>query len=294
MPPLVSLFAAALVIAASTAAGEAQEQSADQDQKRPKVADICEALERAARENGLPVAFFTRLIWQESRFNARAVSPVGAQGIAQFMPGTADMRGLIDPFEPIASLEKSAAYLSELSGRFGNLGLAAAAYNAGERRLSDWLAGRGGLPRETRDYVRIVTGHPAEAWAGENPPDEAGSDAPPGIRCATIAGRFVAVATAVQRAEPKSAWAPWGVQVAGHWSATKARSLYTTLQRKFSALMGGRDPMLVTVRGRGMASRTAARVPMQSRDEAEAFCDRLQDAGGSCVVMKSPGASASC
>jgi hypothetical protein len=101
------------------------------------------------------------------------------------------------------------------------------------------------------------------------------------------------VATAVQRAEPKSAWAPWGVQVAGHWSAAKARALYATLQRKFSALMGERDPMLVTVRGRGMASRTAARVPMQSRNEAEDFCERLRRAGGNCVVMKSPTASAS-
>jgi hypothetical protein len=293
MPPLVSLFAAALFFV-SSALGQAQEQeAAGEEREKLRVVDICETLERAARENGLPVAFFTRLIWQESRFNATAVSPVGARGIAQFMPGTADMRGLIDPFEPITSLEKSAEYLRDLSTRFGNLGLAAAAYNAGERRLSDWLAGRGGLPRETRDYVRIITGHPAEAWASENPPDEAGSDAPPGIRCATIAGRFVAVATAVQRAEPKSAWAPWGVQVAGHWSAAKARSLYATLQRKFSALMGARDPMLVTVRGRGMASRTAARVPMQSRDEAEVFCDRLQSAGGSCVVMKSPATSAS-
>jgi hypothetical protein len=293
MPPLVSLFAAALFFA-SSALGQAQEQTAaGEEQEKLRVVDICETLERAARENGLPVAFFTRLIWQESRFNATAVSPVGARGIAQFMPGTADLRGLIDPFEPITSLEKSAEYLRELSTRFGNLGLAAAAYNAGERRLSDWLAGRGGLPRETRDYVRIITGHPAEAWAGDDPPDEAGSDAPPGIRCATIAGRFVSVATAVQRAEPKSAWAPWGVQVAGHWSAAKARSLYATLQRKFSALMGARDPMFVAVRGRGMARRTAARVPMQSRDEAEDFCDRLQSAGGSCVVMKSPATSAS-
>jgi hypothetical protein len=293
MPPLVSRLAVALSLLFSTV-GQAQEQKAPEQQlEKPKVADICEVLERAARENGLPVAFFTRLIWQESRFNARAVSPVGARGIAQFMPGTADMRGLIDPFEPIASLEKSAEYLRELSARFGNLGLAAAAYNAGERRLTDWLAGRGGLPRETRHYVRIITGHPAELWAGEDPPDEAGTDAPPGIRCAAIAGRFVAVSTAVQRAEPTSAWAPWGAQVAGHWSATKARSIYATLQRKFSGIMSEREPMLVTMRGRGMASRTAARVPMQSRADAEAFCERLQDAGGSCVVMKSPAASAS-
>src|SRR6188508_2395653 len=64
---------------------------------------ICLLLESAARANGLPVEFFARVIWQESRFRADAVGPVTrsgkrAQGIAQFMPGTANERGLLDPF----------------------------------------------------------------------------------------------------------------------------------------------------------------------------------------------------
>ena len=63
----------------------------------PTPDDICRALEQDAAENELPVEFFARVIWQESRFNARAVSNKGAQGIAQFMPATADYRGLVDP-----------------------------------------------------------------------------------------------------------------------------------------------------------------------------------------------------
>src|ERR1700756_5263363 len=63
----------------------------------PTPDDICRALEQNAAENELPVEFFARVIWQESRFNARAVSSKGAQGIAQFMPRPADYRGLIDP-----------------------------------------------------------------------------------------------------------------------------------------------------------------------------------------------------
>jgi soluble lytic murein transglycosylase-like protein len=55
----------------------------------PTADDICRTLEEAAAENGIPVEFFARVIWQESRFNARAVSPKGASGIAQFMPQTA-------------------------------------------------------------------------------------------------------------------------------------------------------------------------------------------------------------
>ena len=58
----------------------------------PTANDLCHALEHSAAENGLPVEFFARVIWQESRFDARAVSPKGAEGIAQFMP-----RGLVPP-----------------------------------------------------------------------------------------------------------------------------------------------------------------------------------------------------
>jgi soluble lytic murein transglycosylase-like protein len=96
------------------------------------------------------VEFFARVIWQESRFNAFAVSNKGAQGIAQFMPQTAGARGLADPFDPIQALHHSAGYLHELLTQFGNLGLAAAGYNAGPGRVSAWLAGKKGLPDETR------------------------------------------------------------------------------------------------------------------------------------------------
>src|SRR6516165_3793123 len=88
----------------------------------PTSDDICRAVEENAAENGLPVEFFARVIWQESRFNARAVSRAGAQGIAQFMPRTADWHGLADPFDPIESLRHSASYLRDLRNRFGNLG----------------------------------------------------------------------------------------------------------------------------------------------------------------------------
>ena len=130
------------------------------------VTELCPTLEQAAAENGLPVDFFVRVIWQESRFNALAVSPKGAQGIAQFMPGTADWRGLSNPFDVSAALKASASYLGDLRTRFGNLGLAAAAYNAGPQRVQDWLFARSGLPKETHQYVQIVTGHSAEEWSG--------------------------------------------------------------------------------------------------------------------------------
>jgi len=88
-----------------------------------------------------------------------------AQGIAQFMPSTARERGVLDPFDPVAALPKSAEFLQELHARFGNLGLAAAAYNAGPRRLRDWLNGHGSLPGETRYYVIAITGRSTDEWA---------------------------------------------------------------------------------------------------------------------------------
>ena len=124
--------------------------------------------EDAATAHTLPVGYFLRLIRQESGFNPNSISAAGAQGIAQFMPATAFDRGLRDPFDPAEALPKSAELLHELRDHFGNLGLAAAAYNAGPERVHKWLAGKSQLPQETIDYVRVVTGHDAADWARSN------------------------------------------------------------------------------------------------------------------------------
>src|ERR1700751_2121957 len=131
---------------------------------------LCLTIESAARANDLPLGFFARVIWQESRLRWDAVGPVThkgrrALGIAQFMPDTARERGLLDPFDPVQALPKAAEFLSELRNQFGNLGLAAAAYNAGPRRVREWLAGAGNMPEETRNYVQAITGTSIEDWA---------------------------------------------------------------------------------------------------------------------------------
>src|SRR5260221_4747660 len=131
---------------------------------------MCLMIESAARANDLPLEFFARVIWQESRFQSDAVGPLTrsgehAQGIAQFMPGTASERRLLDPFDPVQALPKSAEFLHELREQFGNLGLAAAAYNAGPRRVQEWLAGSGYMPQETRNYVIAITGASVDDWA---------------------------------------------------------------------------------------------------------------------------------
>lgn len=130
---------------------------------------ICPTLEAVARTNALPLDYFVRIIWQESQLRPDTVGPITrsgerAQGIAQFMPATAAERGLLHPFDPSEALPQSGAFLAQLRDEFGNLGLAAAAYNAGPQRVRDFLAGIRSLPEETRHYVLAVTGQPIDDW----------------------------------------------------------------------------------------------------------------------------------
>jgi hypothetical protein len=129
---------------------------------------VCNVVASVARANDLPVPFFANLIWQESSFDSKTVSRAGAQGIAQFMPKTAAEFGLMNPFEPIEALHAAGRFLSQLRAQFGNLGLAAAAYNAGPGRVIDWMTRRKQLPGETRNYVLRITGKPADRWTAHD------------------------------------------------------------------------------------------------------------------------------
>jgi hypothetical protein len=168
---------------------------------------LCLMMESAASANGLPIEFFVRLIWKESRFRADAVGPLTrsgqrASGIAQFMPGTAAERGLLDPLDPIRALPKSAEYLGELRREFGNLGLAAAAYNAGPRRVHDWLSGTGGLPGETRDYVLSITGRTADEWKTGREAAGAADKPPTRQDCPALVASLKAAPTGFAAAPP--------------------------------------------------------------------------------------------
>jgi len=126
--------------------------------------EICDTLTKAAHTNGVPVAFFIHLLFQESRFQPGVVSSAGAEGIAQFMPETSARVGLDNPFDPAEAIPAAARLLRELVQQFGNFGLAAAAYNAGPRRIQDWLEKKSKLPEETQGYVKTITGRAPEMW----------------------------------------------------------------------------------------------------------------------------------
>ena len=183
------------------------------------VASVCRIIDASALDQHLPVGFLTGLIWQESNFRPDAISPVGARGIAQFMPAVAAERGLANPNDPEAAIPKAAEFLASLKQRFGNLGLAAAAYNAGATRVADWLAGGGDLPPETRAYVMAVTRHPLEDWNGLGAAKLTDDAVFPDSSC-------VHRVAAVSRGEPavfvNSAWAPWGLQISSSFSKGSA------------------------------------------------------------------------
>ena len=277
--------------ATSPDASVAKESDAASKTRRASADDICRALAQAAVDNELPVEFFTRLIWQESRFDPSAVSSKGALGIAQFMPGTASARGLADPLEPLQALRESASYLRELRTTFrGNLGLAAAAYNAGPGRVEGWLAGRRTLPGETRAYVRIVTGHAAEAWASQQPPQFAATDVPKGANCVEVASLITTPPRRPPVATTNPAWGPWGVQLAGNWSEGKVLASYEQLRRRFHSVLSDRLPLVLQARvgGKRGAAKHILRVSESSRAGADALCAKLRAAGGACIVLRNP------
>lgn len=109
----------------------------------------------AARKHNVPEDLFLRLVQQESGWNHGAVSPKGAMGLAQLMPGTAALLG-VDATDPHQNLDGGARYLRRMYDRFGDWRLALAAYNAGPEAVQK----HGGVPpyAETSSYVTRILG----------------------------------------------------------------------------------------------------------------------------------------
>jgi hypothetical protein len=257
---------------------------------------MCLMIESAAKSQDLPLEFFARVIWQESRFQSDAIGPMTrrgqrAQGIAQFMPGTANERRLLDPFDPVQALPKSAEFLNELRGQFGNLGLAAAAYNAGPRRVQEWLAGTGTMPSETRNYVFAITGASVEDWAAAGKSGRA-PDRAPASSCRELMALLKRApnpfVTQLEEHVKLGADRPWGVQLAAGFDRGRALSMYARAMKRLSAVIGDRDPSLMGSLWRSRGTRTfyQVRIGADSRIAADDLCGRIRRAGGACLVLR--------
>jgi hypothetical protein len=248
------------------------------------VFDTCNAIKAFSERHGIDTGFFARLIWQESRFDPNALSPANARGIAQFIPSTAALRGLADPYNPADALEHSAQYLGEMVARYGNEGLAAVGYNGGERRVEGFLGG-GGLAGETWAYVPIITGLEADVWR----------DAPPAAHdfrlspdkeflpaCYEMARNRVL--TSLKPPEPPLP--PWGVQLAFGRSRAQAEAAYRERAASCSGVLKDETPNYIKVKHRasGQKGFIMARIGRQDRASADKLCATLRNAGCICAV----------
>lgn len=248
--------------------------------------DTCTAIDIFARRHGLNRDFFARLIWQESRFDPNATSHANAQGIAQFIPSTAKLRGLGNAYNPAEALDHSAQYLAEMVGKYGNEGMAAIGYNGGEARAEGFLIGKGLAP-ETVNYVPIITGLAADAWRDGRPKTldlRLSSEKPFLAACLDMAkGRKY-----TKFAAPKPALKPWGVQLAFGPNRSVARASFKRRTAACRSTVNGEQLDLVYKRagGNGRKGYYMARISRNSRKGADDLCRRLARAGCTCRVYR--------
>ncbi|MGU3575801.1 lytic transglycosylase domain-containing protein [Brucellaceae bacterium C25G] len=276
-----SLFSSSL---AEVHAVEAQTKDNVVIQPTPTIEQICVLLEDAASKHSIPTGFFARLIWKESRFDHLAVSPVGAQGIAQFMPATAKERGLDDPFDYEQAIPASASLLADLQREFGNWGLAAAAYNAGSGRVRGWLNRGGFLPLETESYVVDITGSYADDFIGATvremkPLDEKLNFMNACKQLPVIATRMIAQA----KIKPQA----WGIQVAGNFRRDIAVAQWGRLRQKYRKVIGDKEPHISRQRtAMGRRGVYAVRIGADTRAQADHICNQLRNSGAACIVTR--------
>ena len=249
--------------------------------------DVCRAIAIYARAWRLPEGFFARLIWQESRFDPGAISIAGAEGIAQFIPSTAKLRGLSNAFNPAEALARSAEYLRFLADKFGSLGLAAAAYNSGEGRVERYVRTAGFLPAETEDYVAVITGASAAMWL-EAPPAEVDYALSKSQAFEPACLEMARTAPMPRLDLPPGKWHPFGVLIAQDFSASVARRMFERVQSGHPDLLGEEELMMLTGRNRSFGTRLRhlAMIGRDTRDDAIDLCRRLTAQGGICTVKE--------
>ena len=245
------------------------------------IPDVCRLIEAAAQESGLDRDFFARLLWKESLFDAAAVSPAGAQGIAQFMPETAKLRGLGDAFNPAEALVASARYLSELSRDWAT---------SASRRSPTTAARRG--RRASSPPRPACRSRPAPMSRDHRPLGRDLARRAAGVgrpRARQGGGDFQAACIARAEArslrEPRAPVLPWGVIVASNRDGAGAERQVARLQNRYAAILRGETVAYTSGR------RPGCRPGCMSRRSAAAAAPRPRRSAPGCAP---PAATAWC
>lgn len=285
------IYAVLLIIIMPSIYANAQDNSKPQiNNPKQYVENICKRIEDVSNTRNIPKAFLARLLWKESRFKPNAISPKGAQGIAQFMPATAQERGLKNPFDPMQAIDASASYLVDLKQDLGNWGLAAGGYNAGPNRVKAWQMGISTLPYETRDFISSITGFPAEQWTSPSfkvPEFILKPDVDFFTACQSLPAKNLLYLNASldDRLAPVQSW---GVILTSHFSQNKALSIYAKIKQRYPSVLKNVKPTIARRVNRSFGSKPRYEVQLaaNSRAKANQLCAKLKRVGGTCLVRK--------
>jgi len=255
------------------------------DRAKPvDIARICSLISSAAGEYDLPPPFLARLIWKESRFDPGFVARTGERGIAQFQPGLAFTRGLRDSFDAEQAIPALAAYLAELRDRFGNIGLASAAWDAGEEKVANWLDRGGFLPIRTEDYLLAILGELPIVYRRADTPVtvpalQQGRQFEESCRAVPELGDAILLNDAERPA--------WGAQIAGHFNRETALKQWELLKERHPALLEKLEPAVFSARSHlGRTRVYVVQIGAENQAQAKAFCDRMRAESGACVVTR--------
>jgi hypothetical protein len=162
--------------------------------------------------------------------------------------------------------------------------------------VQDWLDGKGQMPWETRNYVSAITGATVDDWkdagkGGKMPPS------PPPTSCRQLMALLKRApnpfVTQLEQHVSLSAAKLWGVQLAAGFDRNKALAMYARAIKGLGAIIGNRDPSLLSsvLRTRGFHAFYQVRIGADTRSEADDLCNRIRRAGGACFVLRNRGVS---
>ena len=284
-PPRVGAILAAGFVTCFTTPAFADEAAPATDNA---LATLCGIVDTAAKGEGLPVAFLTRLIWQESGFQPDVVGTDGADG---------SRNSCRTPATSAASSIRSIPWRQSRPPRRPSFRSRAAIRQSRPRRRRLQRGPKGLAIHRGPDRTsvpdgelcpEIVTGHTAEEWKGPNADKLTPESVFPNGSCEeTVAAARAGSAGTLITASPFSA--PWGVQISGSFSKGSALRAFARAQHDYYSVIGGMTPFVLgsVLRSRGTRPFYRVRLPAQTPSEAQKLCDRLQAVGGTCAVLRS-------